>query len=142
VQTGNLTDVVFAANNRYMNVVGNVLGRPGDAALPGAVYDQTGGNCLDTTAVYKVGYPSNCAVDTVSDPAVGATLLRTGNYDYFSEDTIWDPECPEQPLPPSFYLDRPPSYFGSTPWPPIGPDVPGLVQDIPAKVRFDALQGG
>ena len=142
VQTGNLTDVVFAANNRYMNVVGNVLGRPGDADLPGAVYDQTAGNCLGTVAVYKVGYPANCAVDTVSDAEVAATLLRTGNFDYFNNATIWDPGIPEQPLPPSFYLDRAPDSFGSTPWPPIGPDVTGYVHDIPAKVRFDAIQGG
>ncbi len=142
VQTGNLTDVVFAANNRYMNVVGNVLGRPGDADLPGAVYDQTAGNCLGTVAVYKVGYPSNCAIDTVSDTEVAATLLRTGNFDYFSNATIWDPAIPEQSLPPSLYLDRAPDSFGSTPWPPIGPDVNGYVQDIPAKVRFDGIQGG
>jgi hypothetical protein len=142
VQTGNLTDVVFAANNRYMNVVGNVLGRPGDADLPGAVYDQTAGNCLGTVAVYKVGYPSNCAIDTVSDTQVAATLLRTGNFDYFNNATIWDPDIPEQLLPPSLYLDRAPESFGSTPWPPIGPDVDGYVHDIPAKVRFDGIQGG
>ena len=123
-------------------MVGNVLGRPGDADLPGAVYVQTAGNCLGTVAVYKVGYPSNCAVDTVSDAEVAATLLRTGNFDYFNQATIWDPEVPEQPLPPSLYLDRAPDSFGSTPWPPIGPDVSGYIHDIPAKVRFDAIQGG
>jgi hypothetical protein len=49
---------------------------------------------------------------------------------------------PEQPLPPSLYLDRAPDSFGATPWPPIGPDVSGYVHDIPAKIRFDEIQGG
>jgi hypothetical protein len=141
VQTGNLTDVVFSANNRYMNLVGNVLGRSGDAALSGAVYEQTAGNCLDTVAVYKFGYPANCAVATVSDPQVATTVLRTGNYDYFSGRTIWDPSYPEKPLPPSLYLTTKPSYFGTVPWPPIGPDVASQVNDIPAKLRFQQLVG-
>ena len=139
VQTGNLTDVVFSANNRFMNLVGNVLGRPGDAALPRAVYEQTSGNCLDTVAVYKFGYPANCAVSTVSDPQVASTLLRTGNYDYFTGGTVWDPAYPEKPLRPSLYLTGKPDYFGAVPWPPIGPDVTGLVSDIPAKLRFGQL---
>jgi hypothetical protein len=136
VQTGNLTDVVFSANNRYMNLVGNVLGRAGDAAIPGAVYEQTNGNCLDTVAVYKFGYPANCAVSTISDPQVAATVLRTGNYDYVTGGAVWDPAFPEKPLPPSLYLTAKPDYFGATAWPPIGPDVAGQVSDIPARLRF------
>lgn len=38
-------------------------------------------------------------------------------------------------------LTSAPPYFGSVPWPPIGPDVDGLVHDLPAKRRFDALAG-
>jgi hypothetical protein len=142
VHTGNLSSVVFAANNRFMNVVGNVLGRAGDSELAGAVYDQEGGNCLDTVSVYRLGYPSNCAVDSVSDPQVAATLLRHGNFDYVSEETAWDPAIAEHELPPSLYRTSAPDYFDGVPWPPIGPDVAGQVNDIPAKTRFDELQGG
>jgi hypothetical protein len=141
VHTGNLTTVVFAANNRFMNVIGNVLGRPGDAALPGAVYDQTAGNCLDNVAVYKLGYPSNCAIDAVLDGQVASTLLRHGNYDYLGGAAVWDPGITVRELPPSLYLTTAPAYFGAVPWPPIGPDVDGLVHDLPAKLRFDALAG-
>jgi len=137
--TGNLTDVVFAANNRFMNLVGNVLGRPGDDAIKGAVYEQTTGNCLDTVAVYKLGYPSNCAVGTVSDPKVATTMLRHGNYDFLTKAAKWDPAIADRELPPSLYLVAKPAYFGDLPWPPIGPDVAGYVNDIPAKVRFDKL---
>jgi hypothetical protein len=139
VHTGNLIDVVFAASNRFMNMVGNVLGRPGDDTLAGAVYDQESGNCLDTVAVYKLGYPSDCGIDTITDPQVKATLLRHGNFDYLGNTTLWDPGISERNLPASMYLSAKPDYFGSTPWPPIGPDVEGLVNDIPAKIRFDGL---
>jgi len=139
VHTGNLTDVVFAANNRYMNLVGNVLGRPGDDALAGAVYDQVSGNCLDTVAVYKLGYPSDCGIGMVTDPQVAATILRHGNFDYFNNAAQWDSSIAEHNLPASLYLADAPAFFGSTPWPAIGPDVSGMFNDIPAKIRFDAL---
>jgi hypothetical protein len=139
VHTSNLLDVVFATTNRFMNVVGNVLGRPGDDALPGAAYDQTGANCLETMAVYKLGYPSDCGINEVTDPQVAATILRHGNFDYVSNATVWDPGITVRDLPPSLYLDAAPAYFGSVPWPPIGSDVTPMVSDIPAKIRFDAL---
>jgi len=139
VQTGNLTDVVLAANNRFMNVVGNVLGRSGDGALAGAVYEQTTGNCLDTMAVWKLGYPSNCAVGTVSDPQVAATVLRHGNFDFFTGSVVWDPNIANHTLPPSLYLSSKPAYFGAVPWPPIGPDLPEHLNAIPAKLRFDQI---
>lgn len=137
--TGNLADVVFAANNRYMNMVGNVLGRAGDDAIARAVYEQTTGNCLDTVAVYKLGYPSNCGVSTLSDPKVASTLLRHGNYDFLTKSAKWDPAIANQTLPASFYLSAKPAYFGAVPWPPIGPEVAGYMNDIPAKKRFDAM---
>jgi hypothetical protein len=50
-----------------------------------------------------------------------------------------------QNLPASFYLSAVPSWFGSTPWPPIGPDVTGgnignvagHAYKIPAQVCFE-----
>lgn len=139
--TNNLVDVVFAANNRFMNVVGNVLGKPGDDAIGGARYEDESGNCRQNVAVYRLGYPSNCAVDTIVDPQVKTTLLRHGNFDYFSSGVIWDPGIAEHNLPPSLYLDAVPTWFGSVPWPPIGPDVSGLVNETPARQRFRQLTG-
>jgi len=135
----NLIDVVFAANNRFLNVGGNVLGRPGDQGLPGAVYDQESGNCLDLVAVYKLGYPSDCGISTVTDPAVKATLLRHGNFDYFHNATAWDANTASRALPASLYRQQKPAFLGAVPWPPIGPDVAGLVNNVPAKRRFDAM---
>ena len=42
-------------------------------------------------------------------------------------------------LPASLYRQQKPAFLGAVPWPPIGPDVVGLVNDVPAKKRFDAL---
>jgi hypothetical protein len=52
-----------------------------------------------------------------------------------------------QTLPASFYLNSKPSWFGSVPWPPIGPDVTGgdisgvagHAYKIPARVCFESL---
>jgi hypothetical protein len=134
--TGNLGSVVLAASNRYMNLVGNVLGRTGDKSLAGAVYEQIKGNCLDTVSVYKLGYPSDCGVSTITDPKVKATLLRHGNHDYVNDAVVWDSAISEHKLPASLYLTAKPAYFGAVPWPPIGPDVQGLVKEIPARLRF------
>jgi len=141
VHTNNLVDIVFAANNRFMNVVGNVLGKPGDDAIAGARYEDESGNCRENVAVYRLGYPSNCAVDTIIDPQVETSLLRHGNYDYFDNSVVWDPGIAEHALPPSLYLDLAPQWFGAVPWPPIGPDVTGLVNETPARLRFRQLTG-
>jgi hypothetical protein len=55
-----------------------------------------------------------------------------------SNATVLDPTIEERELPPSLYLKARPAFFGSIPWPPIGPDVEGMINDFPAKVRFDA----
>ena len=75
----------------------------------------------------------------VDDDNVAATLLRHGNYDYVNSDTIWDPNITNHTLPPSLYLTEKPSWFGDVDWPPIGPDVPDLVQKIPAQLRFENM---
>jgi hypothetical protein len=137
--TGNLTDVVMAANNRFMNALGNVLGRPGDDAIAGTVYDQDKGNCLDNVAVFKLGYPSDCGVGTVTDPQVRATILRHANYDYFTKSAVYDPAIAERNLPASMYLAAKPVFLGAAPWPPIGPDAPNFVNAVAAKTRFDAM---
>src|SRR5204863_2832732 len=43
----------------------------------------------------------------------------------------------QQTLPASFYLNSKPAFLGSTPWPPIGPDVAGFVNTLPARSCFD-----
>ena len=126
--------VEIAAKNYSMNVVGCVLGTPGKSnryeVLPGQPYED-----WTEQVIWALGVGSG-----VDDPNVANTLLRHGNFDYVTHSVIWDPTIPNHELPDSLYLRQvPPWWCQETPWPPIGPDVAGLVNDIPAKRRFEGL---
>jgi hypothetical protein len=126
--------IEIAAKNYYTNVVGSVLGTPGRSnryeVLPGQPYDD-----WSDYVIWALGVGSG-----VDDPNVANTLLRHGNFDYVTNSVIWDPTIPNHDLPDSLYLNQvPPWWCQETPWPPIGPDVVGLVNDIPAKRRFEGL---
>jgi hypothetical protein len=45
-------------------------------------------------------------------------------------------------LPPSLYRAGKPSWFGSVVWPPIGPEVSGMVSPLPAQLCFEASNLG
>jgi hypothetical protein len=129
--------IEFAAKNTYMNVVGSVLGTPGKSnryeVLPGQPYDD-----WSEMVIWALGVGSG-----VDDPNVAATLLRHGNYDYVTHSVVWDPGIANHDLPDSLYLDGKPDWWcQETPWPPIGPDVAGYYNDLPAKRRFEGLPCG
>jgi hypothetical protein len=48
----------------------------------------------------------------------------------------------DQTLPPSLYLAGKPSWLGSVAWPPIGPDVRGMVSPLPTQLCFEASNLG
>jgi hypothetical protein len=62
------------------------------------------------------------------------SFFQHGNFDIASNSIIWN-GTKTQTLPSSFYRNSRPSWFGSTPWPPIGPDVTG------GNVDATTLQG-
>jgi hypothetical protein len=72
---------------------------------------------------------------TYPDSKVAATLFRHANFDYYNKATVYQSGM-SQAIPPSLYYAAKPSYFGSLQWPPIGPDVSGLVTNIPAQTRW------
>jgi hypothetical protein len=118
-------------------VVGSVLGTPGKSnryeVLPGQPYDD-----WSEMVIWALGVGSG-----VDDPNVAATLLRHGNYDYVTHSVVWDPGIANHDLPDSLYLDGKPDWWcQETPWPPIGPDVAGYYNDLPAKRRFEGLPCG
>lgn len=134
--TGNVYAVAIAAHNRYLTFVGNVFGQPGDVGA----YEATE-NCAEGLAIYKIGWPSDCGLgDESIDPLVRETLIRHGNYDYVSGDTIWDETIEEHDLPDSLYLGAKPSFFGDLAWPAIGPDLDPMNGPIPAQVRFEGME--
>src|SRR5262249_30633884 len=125
--------------NTYMNVVGNVFGTPGKSTT--YEIDGTLRNNSEIT-IYELGYTSIGDSGPVSDPNVKGTLLRHGNFDYVTLDTVWDPTIPERTLPPSLYVSGRPGWWGNLPWPPFGPDLNPIVNTLPARVRFASILSG
>jgi hypothetical protein len=143
--------------NRYVNVIGNVLGRSGyhnryETAAPSG----TGGN----TAIYTLGWSGNGGTTdsgVPNDPRVKTTLFRWGNYDVVNAAVVWNaaevpsaltpfgnPVPGNHTLPASLYLAGKPAWWGPVPWPAIGPDVTGgqdptgHAYKVPARLCYDA----
>lgn len=108
-------------------------------------YD-TGSDSTGSAPSSFQGGPSNAAGYWVG--AAYATVCYSSNYDMASASTINDINCSASTtLPASFYLSSKPSWFGSVPWPAIGPDVSGgpdtstagHANYIPAEVCYNSL---
>jgi len=141
--------VKLYAFNRYMNFVGNVLGKVG--YHNNYEWNLSGGS--QDTSIFSLGSNTNTGP---SDALVKPTLLRWGNYDTATGTSRFvaaevpsglsvaaNPVPSNNTLPNSFYLPGKPAWFGSTTWPPIGPDVTGgpgpggHAYKIPAHVCYD-----
>jgi len=147
------------AFSRFYNFVGNVLGTAGVQS----------GYASGNPAIWTIGVGnSNGTVTVPSDPNVGTTLMRWGNYDTFNgAATFSSAEVPSaisgaqapfsnpvptsQALPASFFLSSKPSWWtAGKPWPAIGPDVTGgnvsgvggHVYTIPAQDCYLNTMGG
>jgi hypothetical protein len=126
--------------SRYFNIIGNVLGKQGYHTQ---YEDRTPTGINGDLSIYTLGWSGNeGGTDTccVNDPLVASTLLRWGNVDVVTGAPQF--RASEVPtslsryanalpsstnLPASFYLNSRPPWWGSTPWPAIGPDVTGGV---------------
>ena len=149
---------------RGYNVVGNVLGTPGYHTQYQSSQSVGSTSSCDHT-IFQLGFGgTECGTNgnfgVANDPLTAATLLRWGNYDVVNATTQWNlSEVPTSgaqyigsngvpsthTLPPSFYRSTSkPSWWGSTPWPAIGPDVlagsisglAGLASMIPAQLCY------
>jgi hypothetical protein len=125
--TENNNAVEFQYKNTYMTVMGYVLGTPGQSN----VYE---GTSTSQKTIWRLGYGGPKGAE---DPNVKATLLRHGNWDCVTNSTVWDPHISDHTLPASLYHSAKPSWWGNLPWPPIGPDVPGRTNKIPAEIRYE-----
>ncbi len=140
------------ASSRYMNIVGNVLGQSGYHNNYQCVGTAASPNCSGNQSIYVMGYTGNggnqdtsitgfclqpsCTSHGDVDPQTGVYSMRWGNYDTVNNAVRFvNSEVPStvnpygnavpasQNLPTSCYLNTKPAWFGSTAWPPIGPDV-------------------
>jgi hypothetical protein len=124
------------ANNYFNNLIGNVVGEPGDQGLvePEEILSTR------TLVSYRLGFVAPGS-STATDFRVRDTTLVHGTYDYISGEVRWAPEISSRGLPPSLYLAAAPAFFGVSPWPSIGPDLEPMCTPIPAKQRFERLYG-
>jgi hypothetical protein len=119
----------------FYNVVGNVLGGGRNSTyyfqaswLDGLVAS------FSKAYIRTLGYYNN-GLGGPGSTAPKDTLIWHGNYDSVNKTTLWDPSNSDHTLPASLYLSAKPPWWGSLPWPAIGPDVEGRVNEIPAQVR-------
>jgi len=140
VATENRTSIVLVQWNRWHNLVGNVLGTPNTTVTSGP-----SSHC-GADGLWSIGCSGISSSESPpGDPQVLASLVHCGNYSFassagnnlqagFSGAPLpgVDASC-SAAIPASLYLTSKPTWFGTCPWPPIGPDVSGFVTDIPAK---------
>jgi hypothetical protein len=147
-KTTNTAIINIASYGRYFNIVGNVLGRTG-------YYTAYESNLSENNrAIFALGWSPMSGVP--NDPQTKATMFRWGNYDTVNGAARFvAAEVPSglsqyantvpsgQVLPASLYLSSKPAFFGSVPWPAIGPDVTGGTDTggrafrIPARRCYD-----
>jgi len=152
-KTANTIPVNLFGYNRYVNLVGNILGTPGHHE----VYETSqasGVRGQANNSIYVLGFSGVLESTTRSipyDPLVASTLLRWGNYDYASGQARWvsteiprGVTVPSRVLPASLFLAGRPSWWAAAiPWPAIGPDVSGgqdpagHAHKIPAQACYD-----
>ena len=130
-KTAQTDPLIIRSFGRYFNLLGNVLGRVGTQD----VYQELPGG-PGNSPIYELNFSPGTGVP--NDSLVSATLFRWGNYDTVTGTSRFlasevpsglsqyaNPVPSSQTLPASFYLSAKPSWWGSTPWPAIGPDVAG-----------------
>ena len=133
-RSSHLISVDLHSFNRSISSVGNVFGQPGLAG----VYELNNVSCSNQPAAYKLGYNNDGDCDPAgNDPQVASTLLRHGDFEYFTGSLVWDPAIPDHDLPDSYYLTSKPSFFGDLRWPAFGSDLAPVIGVLPARHCFE-----
>jgi hypothetical protein len=132
------------AYNRYLNFIGNVLGTAGYHTIytwaPSSTSD-SGSSSSGNLSIFSIGFSGGQGTlfsGVPDDIQLLSTVMRWGNYDTVNGAVRFvSGEVPSgiapyrnavpssQTLPASFYLSSQPGWWGSMPWPAIGPDVTG-----------------
>jgi len=141
--------------NRYVNLMGNVLGTAGFHQT--YEYSQASSSGSTDRSIYVLGYSgvgNSSSSGLPYDAKVMSTLVRWGNFDMASNGAQWKASevpsgvtlPPSNALPPSLFLSSRPGWWGAMPWPAIGPDVSGAsdggghAYEIPAQACFRTSQ--
>ena len=131
-QVNENSGIILLSKNRFFNLVGNVIGHSHFTSYQAL-------QSANQNAIYGFGHQGSGSGTSVGNDAnVLRTVVRWGNWDSVNSATRFlasevpsgipnfaNPVPATQSLPESFYLSSKPAWFGSVPWPPIGPDVTG-----------------
>ena len=101
-------------------------------------HNDPAGSLCGADVIYRLGAGAVLGTMCTFDSGVKATILRHGNFDYFSNTVVWDPTISARTLPLSLYLTAKPAFFGTQPWPYVDTGRSPMVSGLPAKQRFDA----
>jgi hypothetical protein len=154
-KTANTIPVNLFGYNRYVNIVGNVLGTAGHHQTYQHSPSSSSGS--PERSIYVLGYSgvgSSSAAGIPNDPMTVSTLIRWGNFDFATSQSQWKPAevasgvpVPSSPaLPASLFLAGRPAWWGSARWPAIGPDVTGgpdgagHAHKIPAQICYEGTR--
>lgn len=130
--------ICIAAKNRYINVVGNVLGTPGRNTM----YQDTApcGPGYETKRVFLIGNQYNYCENGAYDPEALSTLLRVLNWDSAHGNIADAGKYTASDLPKSLFYSQKPSWWpGNLVWPPVDPfDRAHSInpENLPAGYRF------
>lgn len=117
----------------FYNVVGNILGNTGFTYTYESVWPSVAS--FFTQYVRTLGYYSTGLTTNNGATDSATTLIWHGNYDHANNAVVWDGAISDHDIPNSMYLVSKPNWWGNLTWPPIGPDVYGMVNPIPAQIR-------
>jgi hypothetical protein len=166
-----VTAIDIWANNRYYNILGNVLGTAGSSSL----YESSNPSSPTSgwnSNIYRFGFPyidavtsyGRCSGGNINFDVLGpSSMLRWGNFDLVNNAARYvSAEVPtglsqytnalpaSQALPASLYLPAKPSWWPATkPFPAVGPEVTGgnvtgvagHAYTIPALDCFNSIGG-
>jgi len=132
----------------WYSFVGNVLGEPNDSNMVG--YEAINGD--PSLSGYEWSLCNLNADDNVPDGGLClSTVLRDGNYDYYSNEVHWHgiggtgvnnglTPPTDDILPDSLYLTSKPAFFGTTAWPWVNGSSASdpLPGQLPAEARYAA----
>jgi hypothetical protein len=131
--------VSLTARHYWYTFIGNVLGYAGMTPAPFSAfeYEDTYPYSGSTVPIWIFGQPDSAGTPGISgtDPQVAATVIRDGNFDYFTNSVRWDRG--ERQIPDSLYLKGKPAFFGNCQWPWVNPTGSTKVAVLPARARFD-----
>ena len=135
VEGGNNVGAQIGVGHWWYTFVGNVLGTPGMSPAPQSsfTYQDFEPWANNPFPMWRFGRGEGWGA---TDPKVGSTAVRDGNYDYVSASVNWDNAI--QTIPNSLYLASKPAFFGSYTWPWVDPVGSTRLYTLPARARFDA----